>query len=241
MGQFFSTIATAIIVLAVSFVAARARLKPKPVKGSRRLRPPVLVLVIGVLFVVVGAPMILAAFLDPPQDDAVAMRIASIAIFVCGCFFIAWYFIYFVEVANDRVVTRGFDGVVKVIPFDRISSYRLTKDSNGKDILKLESVDGTKININIDMFDVSPLLQYLGNREAQAAAWGGQVEGAPRPEYGSAAISAGDRHSNEQPPAGSDQSPSQPPTAGPIAWQTGDSAWGDDGRNKPDHGPFYNK
>ena len=263
-GYVFGGIASALIALFVGFVARRVRTKPNPVRHSGRLRLPKVVLFVGVLLLAVGFLMILVAFMDPPEDDAVAMRIASIAIFIAGGLFVAGYFTYFMEIGSGRVVTRGFDGAVRIIPFERIVRYRLVKDSNGKDILKLESVDGTRININIEMFDAGPLLDYLAQREAQWASRLQQADQDPRVN-GDPRINQLPRpirnpqpysrpgsppfphtHSPSDAPYGSSFATTSPPSAKSpspesSSWQSGNSAWDSGGKNDTNEGPFHDK
>ena len=257
MGQVFGAAASAIIVLVVTFVAARLRPKPNPIRGTARLRLPKMILYVGGLLIAIGTLMILIAFMDPPQGDAVAMRLTSIAMLVAGGLFMVGYFMYFMEIAGGRVVTRGLSGTIKTVPFDRIARYQMTKDSNGKDVLRLEGVDGTKINIHVSMFDASPLLNYLERREARAA-WGAPAQGRPPMGYressppgptgfGTGGLSQGSPSmgrtqsgtgSRDNKPRGNN-SRGNSPRGSATPWQ-GSSAWGD-GKDNSNNGPFHKR
>lgn len=147
-------------------------------KAPGRVRMPKLVPVVGWLFIAVGALMCLVAFTSPPDDDALAMRIASVAILVAGVAFLAMYRNFYVIAGADEVFFRSIWGVEKHIRYVDIDRYEMV-ERNGQQILHVHASTGASLNANPRMYALEPLLSAIAFFQ-QMGRW--PLPGEPRPQ-----------------------------------------------------------
>lgn len=155
-----------LITILVSAVAgAWFSMRPRRIKNaSGRMRLPKFVPLIGWFLVVVGALMSLVAFGDPPEDDALAMQIASIAIALGGLAFLFWYRNFYVAAGPDEVAFRTFFRTEKTIRYADIVSYSM-RSQNGMPMLDIKDAHGTRLSLNPNMYALGPLLAAIDFRE----------------------------------------------------------------------------
>lgn len=152
--------------------------RPNRAKGAPgRVRMPKIVPIAGWILLAVGALMSLVAFGSPPDDDATAMRIASVAIAVGGVAFLALHRNFYVIAEPDEVFFRSVWGVEKHFRYADIVGYRMI-ESNGQPILRVRASNGAALSANPRMFALEPILSAIAFRE-RTGRW--PIPGEPRP------------------------------------------------------------
>lgn len=129
-----------------------------------RLRMPVFIAIVGWLFVVVGALMVLVAFSTTDDVDLLPMRIAAVAILAGGILFLLMYRNWYLEPDVDELRFRTIGGRERVIAYGDITDYR-TYEANGQARLEVRSASGVKLAFNPQMYNAAPLFDAISFRE----------------------------------------------------------------------------
>lgn len=168
-----------LILLAAALLTAAivwwARRHPNRAKDfPERVRMPKVIAVVGWLFVAVGLLMGLVAFTSDDAENPLGFQIASLAIFIGGVLFLMLYRNWYVAAGVDDVAFRTFLGTEHVVPYSDLASYRVV-ERKGQPILTVTSIDGARLSLNIQTFDIAPLLLAIRYREANGR-WPGRGE-----------------------------------------------------------------
>lgn len=155
----FVLFAAALILVVI--VVRRAFMRPNRAKGQpERMRMPKLVLIIAWGLLGLGLFMSLLAFGSGNMRDPVPFRIASVVMVVGGLLFLLMYNNWYLAPGRDEIAFGTVFGAAKVIRYSDIATYR-TVDRGGQRMLFLKSSNGTKLSINLNAYDVAPLLAHI--------------------------------------------------------------------------------
>ncbi len=167
-----------LITILVSAVAGTwFSMRPRRIKdASGRMRLPKIIPIVGWLLLIAGVLMSLVAFGDPPEDDATAFQIASVAVVAGGLVFLYWYRSFYVAAGEDEVVFRSFTRTEKTIRYGDIVSYHFGS-MNGMPMLDVKDAHGTKLSLNPNMYGLDPLMAAIRFHE-QTGRW--PLPGEPR-------------------------------------------------------------
>jgi hypothetical protein len=151
----------AAVALFVLGVARYARKRPNRAKDHPdRVRLPKIIPVIGWLFVIVGGLMGLASLAASEGTDLLGMRIASVAIIGFGVFFLVMYRNWFIEGQAEQITHRTSLGRLQTIAYRDITEYRVIP-VQGRQMLTVRATGGRKLQLNVAMFDVTPMADFL--------------------------------------------------------------------------------
>lgn len=152
-----------------------ARRKPNRSKEyPEQIRLPKIVPIVGWMFLAMGLLMASAAFTSDDADDPLAFRIASVAVFLGGLAFVMMYRNWYVAPRVDEVAFRTVLGREHVVPYSDIATYHVVH-VNGQPILKVKSIHGARLTLNLRTFDVPLLAQAIQFHEAYGR-WPGRGE-----------------------------------------------------------------
>lgn len=140
---------------------------------------PKVVAFVGWLFVCVGLLMGLVGFASP--EGPLGAGIASVAIIAGGMAFVAMYRNFYVVTYAYEVVFRSVLGKERKIPYSEIQHYHL-QTMKGQRFLTVKSIHGVKLSLNIDAYDMKPLLRAIDYHQATGC-WPVRVEAAT-PDFG---------------------------------------------------------
>jgi lipid-A-disaccharide synthase-like uncharacterized protein len=116
--------------------------------------------IVGWLCVIVGGLMIpFVIFTD--DEDAVAMRIACVGILLAGTGFLLMYRNFYVAPREYEVAFRTVLGTERVITYTDIDRY-----SAMPPFVSVRSTKGIKLNLNTNIYDMTPLLRAIEVRDA---------------------------------------------------------------------------
>lgn len=128
-----------------------------------RVRIPKIVAIVGWLFVCGGFLLGLGAFTSP--DGPLGPGIASVAVIACGLAFIAVYRNFYVAPRANEVAFRSVLGKEHIRPYSDIAHYEVGR-LKGQRFLTVRFTDGVKLSLNIDAYDMAPMLRALDFHQA---------------------------------------------------------------------------
>lgn len=134
-------------------------------KHPGRTRLPIFFPILGWLFVVVGAIVSLAALTIPAAG--LAMQIAGVAIFAGGLGFLLMYRNFYVAPEASSVHFRTLMGREKVIVYEDIREVEHYQQGH-RPFVMIKAADGTKLDLNPSMYDLSQMFDYLEARDARS-------------------------------------------------------------------------
>ncbi|ASD24110.1 hypothetical protein B7495_15220 [Cryobacterium sp. LW097] len=115
--------------------------------------------IVGWLVVIVGALMtIFASFAD---GDALGQYITSVAMLLGGTGFLLMYRNFYVAPRDYEVAFRTMLGKERVITYTDIDRY-----SAMPPFVYIRSTKGVKLNLNTNIYDMTPLLRAIEIRDA---------------------------------------------------------------------------
>jgi len=162
-----------VMVMVVGGIWWAAKHPNRSKQDPGRLRMPIFIPIVGWLLLVVGFLMVLVAFsADGDADgeaDLLPMRIAAVAIFAGGLFFLLMYRNWYLEPDADEVRFRTISGRERVIAYADIVDYR-TYEYQGQPRLEVRSASGVKLAINPRMYAVEPLFDAIAFHQ-RAGRW----------------------------------------------------------------------
>jgi hypothetical protein len=126
-------------------------------------RMPKFVPAVGWLFLCVGSLMGLLSFAT--SDAPLGAQISSVAIVLGGVAFVLMYRNFYVAPRTYEVAFRSVLGNEHVIPYSEIAQYRMQM-LKGMPFLKVKSVHGVTLNLNISTYDMTPLLRAIDFHQA---------------------------------------------------------------------------
>ncbi|MDI2034428.1 hypothetical protein [Paenarthrobacter nitroguajacolicus] len=150
---------TAFAVMFIAAIAWWARKHPNRSKQyPEQVRLPKVVPFIGWLFLIFGLLMSLVSFSYAPSP--VGAKITAVAIFLGGIAFVLMYRNFYVAPRAHEVAFRTVLGKEHVVPYSGIAEYRV-RVMRGQPILTVKSVHGAKLSLNIQTYDVTPLMMAI--------------------------------------------------------------------------------
>ena len=155
---------TTSITVFLAVVGWWARKHPNRSKEyPERIRMPKVVPFIGWLLIVVGVLIGMVGWATP--DGPLDARIASAAVFLGGWMFVGMYRNFYVVPRQYEVVFRSNLGKEHVIPYSDIAHYSLGR-ARRQPILTIKSIHGVKLSLNLNGFDMGPLLRAIDYHQA---------------------------------------------------------------------------
>lgn len=152
------TITTGVVVF-IALISWWARKHPNRAKDHpERIRLPKVFPAVGWLFIALGLLMGLAALSITDPDTG--MVISSGAILLGGVLFLFMYRNFYVATAQYEIAFRKAIGPEYVLPYSSILSYR-TQRTKGTRIVTVTFANGVKLSLNINTFNVAPMLQAI--------------------------------------------------------------------------------
>lgn len=155
-------IETALRIGIVVFVAVAGWWVVKHPNRSRthpsRVRLPKLIPIAGWTLTIAGA-LAEALTLAVPNPE-LGMHITAIAMIVGGGALVLMYSNFYVAAEREAVHFRTLLGSEKSIAYDQISEVSRYQ-MGGKSHLKVVANDGTTLDLDEQMYDLSPMLQHL--------------------------------------------------------------------------------
>jgi hypothetical protein len=116
--------------------------------------------IVGWLAVSVGALMVpLVIFTD--SEDVLAMSISCAGVLLAGTSFLLMYRNFYVAPGKYEVAFRTFLGKERVITYTDIVRY-----SAMPPYVSIKSVQGVKLDLNTNVYDMTPLLRAIEIRDA---------------------------------------------------------------------------
>ena len=115
--------------------------------------------VFGWLFVIVGSVMFLFAVLT--NDNVSGASIGCGAIVLIGTVFLLMYRNFYVAPRDYEVAFRTMLGKERVITYTDIDRYGVVPP-----FVLIRSTQGVKLNLNINIYDMTPLLRAIEIRDA---------------------------------------------------------------------------
>lgn len=154
-------IVVAVLILVAAAVSRlRGHINRSP-QHPERQRMPRLVPIVGALFVTIGLLLGLAAFTEQDRFGMLLpMRIAAVLIALGGIAFFVMYRNFYVAPRADEVAFRTVLGREAVIAYTDIVDYR-TRAANGQLLLMVRAASGSKLRVNLRLYDMSPLLRAI--------------------------------------------------------------------------------
>ena len=156
------SIETALRIGIVVFVIAAGWWVVKHPNRSRthpsRVRLPKLIPIVGWALIVAG--LLAEAFTFAVSNPELGMHITAIAMIVGGGVLVLMYRSFYVAAEAEVVHFRTLLGREKAIVYDQISEVSRYQ-MNGKSYVKVVANDGTTLNLDEQMYDLSPMLQHL--------------------------------------------------------------------------------
>lgn len=146
--------AAILTVMGLWLTRRTSRLRHRP---ERARRMPVMMPVIGVLFLVVGALMSAVVF---GEDMPLGARITALGLLAAGVMFLVFHHNFFVDAGPDELRWRTVLGRDRVIRYSDIVEYRSVVEY-GQPKLIVKSATGAKLRINPGMYDVDGLLAQI--------------------------------------------------------------------------------
>ena len=152
-----------IVALAVLLIAAGrwwARKHPNRSKEHPdRRRMVKFIPIVGWLTVIVGA--LLAFFASFTDGDSLAQYITSVAMLLAGTGFLLMYRNFYVAPGEYEVAFRTVLGKERVITYTEIARYSVMPP-----FLSIKSAKGVKLDLNINIYNMTPLLRAIEIRDA---------------------------------------------------------------------------
>ncbi|MGX1737914.1 hypothetical protein ACWIB8_01910 [Corynebacterium flavescens] len=146
-----------------------ARKHPNTVKTRpNRQRMPKFIAIFGWVLLVVGAVQAaIGLSTDPARaNNLKGMLVASALMILAGLVFVVIQHNWFVEPGADRVDFRTVFGREKNIEYQDIVRVR-EYSAQGQPFIQVRDSHGTKLGLSLQLYDMSPLLDYLDAHPSQ--------------------------------------------------------------------------
>lgn len=155
---------TASTTLFIGTIVWWARKHPNRSKEyPERVRMPKVVPVFG--WVIAGFGILVGLWAWPSSDGQLGARIASLAMLLGGLAFVGMYRNFYVTPRQYEVAFRSVLGKEHVLPYRDIVHYRVATTKR-QPFLTIKSNRGVKLSLNINAFDMTPLLRAIDYHRA---------------------------------------------------------------------------
>jgi len=148
----------ALLILAIRWWAKKYPNRSKEHPDRRRMVR--FIPVVGWVFAIGGAFFLLVT-LFTDQKDPLGPYITCMAMLLAGTGFLLMYRNFYVAPRDYEVAFRTVLGKERVIVYTDIARYSVMPPS-----LSIKSVQGVKLDLNINIYDMTPLLRAIESREA---------------------------------------------------------------------------
>lgn len=153
------TMISIFVVVAVAAISTWARKRPNRAKDNPdRVRMPKVMGFFGWLLIAAGALMSMAALFA--SNTSPGPVIAGLVMVLVGAGVLAMYRNFYISAGEFELVFRSVLGKEKVIPYREVTEYSV-QPLRGQRMLSVKSERGVKLTINIDAYDLSPLLRAI--------------------------------------------------------------------------------
>jgi len=146
-----------LLIVAVRWWARKHPNRSKEYPDRRRMVK--FIPIVGWLAVIVGA--LLAIFVSFTDEDALAQYITSVAMLLGGTGFLLMYRNFYVAPREYEVAFRTVLGKERVITYTEIARYSVMPP-----FVSIKSAKGVKLDLNINIYDMTPLLRAIEIRDA---------------------------------------------------------------------------
>ncbi|UJP09356.1 hypothetical protein L2X99_13055 [Microbacterium sp. KUDC0406] len=154
-----------VAVLVIGMVMRMFRRPTAPQNtGPRQQRMPLFVPLIGWLLLITGLGLALAGFSARPGTDPMPMRIGAVVSLILGLLVLLMHRNRYVQPDADGVRFRTFLGREKTIAYRDVTAYRVT-EAGWRSHLRLRAADGTRMQVNPAVYDMSPVLAAIRFKE----------------------------------------------------------------------------
>ncbi|MDT0156004.1 hypothetical protein Q9R19_00020 [Microbacterium sp. ARD32] len=147
-----------VVITLVVVIVARFFRRVAPASATRRQRMPIFVPLAGGALLVAGAALGFVSFASRYTDDLLALRIASVVVFLAGVAVLLAHRNRYLDVGADAVRFRTVLGREHRIAYRDIVSFRIVRIL-GRERVVVRSADGVQLAADVGCYRLAPLLE----------------------------------------------------------------------------------